>query len=73
MLSPPGAAEVPVPNLALIVLDGWGLAPEGRNAVGQASTPVFDDLGALPHTTLSASGADVGLPDGQMGNSRSAT
>ena len=68
---PPGAAELPVPNLALIVLDGWGLAPDGPgNAVGQASTPVFDDLwGRYPHTTLSASGSDVGLPDGQMGNS----
>ena len=67
----PGATELPVPNLALIVLDGWGLAPDGPgNAVGQASTPVFDDLwGRYPHTTLSASGSDVGLPDGQMGNS----
>src|SRR5439155_12241344 len=62
---------VPVPSLALVVLDGWGLGPAGPgNAISQASTPVFDELwGAYPHTTLSASGRDVGLPDGQMGNS----
>ena len=53
------------------MLDGWGLAPPGPgNAISQASTPVFDGLWErYPHTTLSASGRDVGLPDGQMGNS----
>jgi 2,3-bisphosphoglycerate-independent phosphoglycerate mutase len=53
------------------VLDGWGCAPPGPgNAVELAATPVFDDLWArYPHTTLSASGEDVGLPPGQMGNS----
>jgi 2,3-bisphosphoglycerate-independent phosphoglycerate mutase len=63
--------QVPVPSLCLIVLDGWGLAPDGPgNAVSQADTPVFDELWErYPHTTLSASGRDVGLPDGQMGNS----
>jgi len=63
--------SVPVPSLALIVLDGWGLAPPGAgNAISQASTPVFDELwSGHPHTTLSASGRDVGLPAGQMGNS----
>ena len=57
--------------LALIILDGWGLAPAGPgNAISQADTPVFDGLwDRYPHTTLSASGRDVGLPDGQMGNS----
>jgi 2,3-bisphosphoglycerate-independent phosphoglycerate mutase len=57
--------------VALIVLDGWGLAPEGPgNAVSLASTPNFDALWErFPHTTLAASGRDVGLPDGQMGNS----
>ena len=62
---------MPVPSLALIVLDGWGLAPPGPgNAIDQASTPVFDGLWErFPHTTLSASGRDVGLPAGQMGNS----
>ena len=64
-------AALPVPSVALVILDGWGLAPPGPgNAVSIADTPVFDELWATyPHTTLSASGRDVGLPDGQMGNS----
>jgi len=68
---PAGPSAGPVPSLALVVLDGWGLAPAGPgNAISQASTPVFDELwDRYPHTTLSASGRDVGLPDGQMGNS----
>ena len=55
----------------LVIMDGFGLAPEGaNNAVSTASTPFIDDLYAkYPHTTLGASGEDVGLPDGQMGNS----
>ncbi len=71
MTLPPGPAGVPVPSLALVVLDGFGIAPDGPgNAISQASTPVFDELWSrFPHTTLSASGRDVGLPDGQMGNS----
>jgi 2,3-bisphosphoglycerate-independent phosphoglycerate mutase len=61
----------PFPLVALVVLDGWGCAPPGPgNAVELARTPVFDALwGRYPHTTLSASGEDVGLPAGQMGNS----
>ncbi len=61
----------PVPSLALIVLDGWGLAPSGPgNAVALADTPVFDRLWAeYAHTTLTAWGEAVGLPEGQMGNS----
>jgi 2,3-bisphosphoglycerate-independent phosphoglycerate mutase len=57
--------------VALVILDGLGLAPAGPgNAVSLAHLPVFDELWAtMPHTTLAASGADVGLPDGQMGNS----
>ena len=57
--------------VALIVLDGWGLAEPGPgNAVSLASTPVFDDLWArFPHTQLQACGPAVGLPEGQMGNS----
>jgi 2,3-bisphosphoglycerate-independent phosphoglycerate mutase len=68
---PDGPSSVPVPSLALIILDGWGLAEPGDgNAVSQASTPVFDELWQrYPHTTLSAGGKDVGLPEGQMGNS----
>ncbi len=60
-----------VPSLALIILDGWGLAEPGPgNAISLAQTPVFDDLwGRYPHTQLSAQGPDVGLPEGQMGNS----
>jgi 2,3-bisphosphoglycerate-independent phosphoglycerate mutase len=62
---------VTVPLCALVILDGWGLAPPGPgNAVELADTPVFDDLWArYPHTTLEASGPAVGLPPGQMGNS----
>ncbi len=68
---PAGPDSLPVPAVALVILDGWGLAePSKGNAVTQASTPVFDELSrSYPSTTLSASGPDVGLPDGQMGNS----
>ncbi len=68
---PQGPDGLPVPSVALIVLDGWGLAPPGPgNAISQAQTPVFDEIWSrYPHTALSASGRDVGLPDGQMGNS----
>ncbi|MGI9117590.1 MAG: 2,3-bisphosphoglycerate-independent phosphoglycerate mutase, partial [Gaiellales bacterium] len=57
--------------VVLIILDGWGLAPPGPgNAVELADTPVFDSLWATsPHGELIASGRDVGLPEGQMGNS----
>jgi 2,3-bisphosphoglycerate-independent phosphoglycerate mutase len=60
-----------VPHVALIILDGWGLAPDGPgNAVSLAQTPVFDKLwDECPHTTLTAMGESVGLPAGQMGNS----
>ncbi|CAA9498333.1 MAG: 2,3-bisphosphoglycerate-independent phosphoglycerate mutase [uncultured Solirubrobacteraceae bacterium] len=59
------------PACALVILDGWGLAPPGPgNAVDLADTPVFDDLMArYPNTTLTACGEAVGLPPGQMGNS----
>src|SRR5215217_1353497 len=59
-----------VPSLALVILDGWGLAEPGPgNAVSLAETPVFNELWSpFPHTQLSASGGDVGLPAGQMGN-----
>src|SRR5918911_1245654 len=60
-----------VPLVALVILDGWGIAPAGPgNAVELAKTPVFDRLWAeYPHTQLAASGEAVGLPAGQMGNS----
>jgi len=62
---------LPVPSVALVILDGWGLAEPGPgNAISLADTPVFDRLWErFPHTQLSAQGRDVGLPDGQMGNS----
>lgn len=55
----------------LIVLDGWGHREDTRdNAIAMANTPVWDRLWAeAPHTLVSGSGLDVGLPAGQMGNS----
>jgi 2,3-bisphosphoglycerate-independent phosphoglycerate mutase len=55
----------------LVVLDGWGWREEvADNAVRQARTPSFDRLwAAYPRAFLRTSGRDVGLPDGQMGNS----
>jgi len=57
--------------VALVILDGFGCAPPGPgNAVELADTPVFDRLWRdFPHTTIAASGAAAGLPEGQMGNS----
>jgi 2,3-bisphosphoglycerate-independent phosphoglycerate mutase len=56
---------------ALIILDGWGYTRRRRgNAVRLARTPNFDELWRRhPRTLLAASGEDVGLPAGQMGNS----
>ena len=53
------------------MLDGWGLAPDSpSNAVTRAKTPRLRALtDGYPHATLRASGRDVGLPDGVMGNS----
>jgi 2,3-bisphosphoglycerate-independent phosphoglycerate mutase len=55
----------------LVVLDGWGWREEtADNAVRLARTPAFDRLWAAgPRAFLRTSGRDVGLPDGQMGNS----
>jgi 2,3-bisphosphoglycerate-independent phosphoglycerate mutase len=54
----------------LVILDGWGWREEAAdNAVRQARTPNFDRLWAGPHAFLRTSGLDVGLPEGQMGNS----
>ena len=63
--------------VALIIRDGWGISPTGRsgataegNATLLASTPFHDRLYATyPQSQLSACGLDVGLPEGQMGNS----
>ena len=56
---------------ALIILDGFALREETYgNAIAQASKPNFDRYWEqYPHTTLTASGEAVGLPEGQMGNS----
>ncbi len=58
-------------TLVLIILDGWGEGPPtADNAIAHAKTPTWDRLlREYPHSTLSASGVDVGLPPGQMGNS----
>ena len=57
--------------LALIILDGFGYNPDNYgNAITAANTPNIDALlKKYPHTLIGASGMDVGLPDGQMGNS----
>src|SRR5947208_14304885 len=63
--------------VVLIIRDGWGINPGGRaeaekngDATLLARTPFHEELYAkYPGATLSASGRDVGLPDGQMGNS----
>ena len=57
--------------LVLIILDGWGHSDDPEsNAIYAAKTPVWDKLWAgYPHTLISGSGLDVGLPEGQMGNS----
>jgi len=63
--------SVPQSPVVLAILDGWGYREEkSDNAIKNASTPIIDSLWhAYPHTLISASGFDVGLPDGQMGNS----
>lgn len=57
--------------VAIIILDGYGKRDETvGNAVAQANTPNFDRYWeTFPHSTLKAAGLDVGLPEGQMGNS----
>ena len=57
--------------LALIIMDGFGDRPETYgNAIKAARTPNLDRIFAQwPHVDIGASGMDVGLPDGQMGNS----
>lgn len=55
----------------LLILDGWGYREEtDSNAIAAANTPVWDQLWReCPHTLITTSGIDVGLPSGQMGNS----
>ncbi len=58
-------------KVVLIILDGWGIGPDGKeNAVKNAKKDNWDKLIAkYPHSQLGASGLSVGLPDGVMGNS----
>jgi 2,3-bisphosphoglycerate-independent phosphoglycerate mutase len=58
-------------KVLLTILDGWGLGPNPKvDAIAQANTPVFDDLmKRCPNSTLVTYGEEVGLPEGQMGNS----
>lgn len=56
--------------VALIIMDGFGYNPEDYgNAITAAKKPNLDKYMQGPHTLIGASGLDVGLPDGQMGNS----
>lgn len=54
-----------------MILDGWGISPDPKvSAVDQANTPFIDSLYTkFPHATLRTDGLNVGLPEGQMGNS----
>ena len=58
-------------NIGLIILDGWGIGNKSESdAIYHANTPYMDMLlSRYPNSTLSTSGEDVGLPDGQIGNS----
>ncbi len=56
--------------IILIIMDGYGIAPPEGNAIAAANKPNLDRIfSENPVTTIGASGMDVGLPDGQMGNS----
>ena len=63
--------QAPVSPVVLAILDGWGYRKETEaNAIAEARTPIFDSLKEVyPNTLINTSGKDVGLPDGQMGNS----
>jgi 2,3-bisphosphoglycerate-independent phosphoglycerate mutase len=58
-------------KVVLIILDGWGIGDgSASDAIANANTPFIDSLyERYPHSTLRTSGENVGLPDGQMGNS----
>lgn len=54
----------------LVILDGWGIGNGTKSdAISQANTPFMDSLNQYAHSTLATSGEEVGLPEGQMGNS----
>ncbi|ACK70632.1 phosphoglycerate mutase, 2,3-bisphosphoglycerate-independent [Gloeothece citriformis PCC 7424] len=64
-------ADAPIAPVVLVILDGWGYRQTtDYNAIAVANTPVMDSLWeAYPKTLIRTSGKDVGLPEGQMGNS----
>lgn len=64
-------AQATIAPVVLVILDGWGYRENAEgNAIAAAKTPVVDSLmAAYPHTLIRAAGKDVGLPEGQMGNS----
>jgi 2,3-bisphosphoglycerate-independent phosphoglycerate mutase len=70
-LSEKGSSKYHNLPLALVILDGWGIAaPWGGNAISMGKTPNMDRLTrTMPYTTLQASAEAVGLPHGVMGNS----
>jgi 2,3-bisphosphoglycerate-independent phosphoglycerate mutase len=63
--------QAPISPVVLVILDGWGYRPQrSANAIAMAKTPVMDSLWEVyPRTLIRTSAKDVGLPDGQMGNS----
>lgn len=64
-------AQGQISPVVLVILDGWGYREDSHaNSIASANTPVMDSLwAAYPHTLIRTSGKDVGLPQGQMGNS----
>lgn len=64
--------STPKKPILLCILDGWGIGKEDpkTNAIFKANTPNYDQILAnFPHSKIQTSGLDVGLPDGQIGNS----
>ena len=63
--------QTPISPVVLAILDGWGHRESTEaNAIATAKTPIFNSLqAAYPNTLINTSGKDVGLPNGQMGNS----
>ena len=63
--------QASVSPVVLVILDGWGHREATEaNAIAMAETPIMDSLwAAYPRTFIRTSGKDVGLPEGQMGNS----
>ncbi|WP_013323412.1 2,3-bisphosphoglycerate-independent phosphoglycerate mutase [Gloeothece verrucosa] len=64
-------AHAPIAPVVLVILDGWGYREATENnAIAVANTPIMDSLWEVyPRTLIRTSGKDVGLPEGQMGNS----